>query len=1216
MSAVARLVTPGAPDAETLFIRIERIGKGSFGEVYKGVNKLTNEVVAIKVLDLDTDDDEITDVQKEITMLSHCDSEHITRYHGSYLHGTKLWVVMDYAAGGSMRHILKSGPIEERFIAIIAREVLYALVYLHKSAGIIHRDIKAANILLTDEGKVKLCDFGVAGQITMSCLRRNSFVGTPYWMAPEIIKRAQYDFKADIWSLGITIIELATGNPPFADQDPRRAIFLIPRTRPAKLEGKYSVAMKEFIAMCLKEEPEERPTAEELLKSKFIKSAANRGASALQDLLMRHQLWKEQHQNDSDDEPFLGTMESDEGELASDDEWVFETVKESPTKSSSTSVPTTPSTAATSKASSSKRTPPTQHQPPSQSDRNDREPLLSSDGGDAPSSTLSSSPSAPQSGTFTPRLANGSPPAVMTDWGSELVATINQTLSSTSTMSPSSNQIHSNPNTIRPSNVSATALPNSNPGTIIPPRDPSVTGGVVNGTAVPGGRTKRPSVLYDDVFNNYHAQDSDEDAGSGSFRGVVHGSSASSSPSSSSPSLNGGDATRQRLGRSTTVSVTTGSSPPRLQLQQQQQPQQSQTGAPFLPQRSVTLRDRRDLSLPRMGADRERVGAAPVPLSQELEQYQQQQLLLQRAKPAVGTGVPLARTSSLKIPPHQNGNGSANAGNGPSLLMGIVSGSATGPSKGLHGLSNSYDEALMKTVREKERERQNVDGGGGVAGTRGPATAGPVSSPSLGASGGGGSGATTASAGNGPVMTKPPVPPSSAGEARRPGAVGVFTGNPAFNAFQASIQAGGGGSFSSGNTGSGNPVNGSSGSALPSRVKVIGKESSSHSRSNSESEGEGHGGSRQGRTTPTPATVTTMGRSPNLGSEERLASTTNGILGRGSPPLAPTQVFASSSTSGTPSTPSSSPSLSGTTSGSQQPTTPPSMNRSQSSGKPPAPLSSSPSSSSSPQQPQQQGSGAGQGSGGTLSRSSSSPSSYFRSKKPGETTISTAPPTTKTRQPQQQQPGQQPQRIVVATRSKSLGGGGRGEGGGPLSAGGVLGSPIVTTPVSASASPVRRAASSPWEQKRRPQASRKGGYAMYASSATRRLNTSDATRQQHYPPGSPSASPSSATSSFSSYASYYAIPNASNSNSTPTSNSTTSSTTTTTRSRLSYYRWGAGGGGHPRQLAQQQHPWPLLPPLDMSTCSMDRESLIEELSLRAAEGFRLLEVLERVVAML
>ncbi|KAJ3095004.1 Serine/threonine-protein kinase 25 [Phlyctochytrium bullatum] len=299
-------------------------------KVVETINKATNEIVAIKILDLDTDDDEIGDVQKEISVLSRCDSEHITRYHGSYLMGTKLWIVMDFAAGGSLRSILKSGPLEERYIAVIAREVLLALVYLHKSANVIHRDIKAANILLTGNGKVKLCDFGVAGQVSMHSLRRHSFVGTPYWMAPEIIKRAQYDYKADVWSLGITIIELATGNPPFADQDPRRAIFLIPRSRPARLEGNFSAAIKEFISLCLNEEPEERPSAEDLLKSRFIRTSL-RGTECLLDILKRHETWKQEHPELANEYHSLGMDDDEESdpELAADDEWVFETLRSS-----------------------------------------------------------------------------------------------------------------------------------------------------------------------------------------------------------------------------------------------------------------------------------------------------------------------------------------------------------------------------------------------------------------------------------------------------------------------------------------------------------------------------------------------------------------------------------------------------------------------------------------------------------------------------------------------------------------------------------------------------------------------------------------------------------------------------------------------------------------------------------------------------------------------
>ncbi|KAJ3329134.1 Serine/threonine-protein kinase 25 [Blyttiomyces sp. JEL0837] len=311
-----------------LFEKLERIGRGSFGEVYKGFKKSTKEIVAIKVLELDTTDEEITDVQKEISVLSHCESEHITRYHGSYLVGTKLWVVMDFAAGGSLRSILKSGTLDERSIAVIVREVLMALVYLHKSVKIIHRDIKAANILLTHDGKVKLCDFGVAGQIAVSGARRHSFVGTPYWMAPEVIMRAQYDFKADIWSLGITVIELATGNPPLADQNPQRALSLIPHCTPAQLRGNFSSQIKEFVAMCLKEEPSQRLSAEELLaKSKFVQSAP-KGTASLQNLLARHEAWKKAHASQVDEYQMGGEGEEmDENEIFDDESWIFETLQ-------------------------------------------------------------------------------------------------------------------------------------------------------------------------------------------------------------------------------------------------------------------------------------------------------------------------------------------------------------------------------------------------------------------------------------------------------------------------------------------------------------------------------------------------------------------------------------------------------------------------------------------------------------------------------------------------------------------------------------------------------------------------------------------------------------------------------------------------------------------------------------------------------------------------
>jgi serine/threonine protein kinase len=271
--------------------RHEVIGRGSFGEVYKGIYKPTGEEIAVKIVDLESAEDEIETIQQEISILKNCSSPYIIKYYGSFIRGTKLWLVMEFMGGGSVKdHLDLFGPLDEREISVILRETLKALQYLH-GENMIHRDVKAANVLLSSRGEVKVADFGVAAQMNEKISQRRTFVGTPNWMAPEVFKGVGYDFKADIWSLGITAIEMAKALPPYAELDPMKALHYIDKGPAPKLEGPFSSTFKEFVALCLQKNPEDRPVTAKLLAHPFVNN--NLPTSILVHLIERRNVSKQ-----------------------------------------------------------------------------------------------------------------------------------------------------------------------------------------------------------------------------------------------------------------------------------------------------------------------------------------------------------------------------------------------------------------------------------------------------------------------------------------------------------------------------------------------------------------------------------------------------------------------------------------------------------------------------------------------------------------------------------------------------------------------------------------------------------------------------------------------------------------------------------------------------------------------------------------------------------
>ncbi|XP_061522581.1 TRAF2 and NCK-interacting protein kinase-like isoform X5 [Phycodurus eques] len=312
-------------DPAGIFELVELVGNGTYGQVYKGRHVKTGQLAAIKVMDVTGDEEE--EIKAEINMLKkYSHHRNIATYYGAFIKKNppgvddQLWLVMEFCGAGSVTDLIKNtkgNSLKEEWIAYVCREILRGLTHLHQHK-VIHRDIKGQNVLLTENAEVKLVDFGVSAQLDRTVGRRNTFIGTPYWMAPEVIAcdenpDATYDFKSDLWSLGITAIEMAEGAPPLCDMHPMRALFLIPRNPAPRLKSKkWSKKFQSFIESCLVKSHGRRPSTEQLLKHPFIRELANERQVRIQ--LKDHidRTKKRRGERDETEYEYSGSEEEDE----------------------------------------------------------------------------------------------------------------------------------------------------------------------------------------------------------------------------------------------------------------------------------------------------------------------------------------------------------------------------------------------------------------------------------------------------------------------------------------------------------------------------------------------------------------------------------------------------------------------------------------------------------------------------------------------------------------------------------------------------------------------------------------------------------------------------------------------------------------------------------------------------------------------------------------
>ncbi|GBG33804.1 Serine/threonine-protein kinase 4 [Hondaea fermentalgiana] len=262
-------------DPEELYELLSELGEGSYGSVFKARHKPSGRMCAVKIVPTESEDTE--ELRKEIDYLKKGKHDFVVGYHGSYQQEGLIWIIMDLCEAGSVSDLMRAtrSTLSESEIRGIAVCMLLGLRHLHDQR-MIHRDIKAGNILLTNDGIAKLADFGVSKQLSTIQSKADTTIGTPFWMAPEVIQDGRYKTNADVWSLGITLIEMAEGEPPFTNLHPMRALFVIPKKPPATFKDpeQWSPEMNDFLAQCLIKEPSLRKSCAELLQHPFVRDVA------------------------------------------------------------------------------------------------------------------------------------------------------------------------------------------------------------------------------------------------------------------------------------------------------------------------------------------------------------------------------------------------------------------------------------------------------------------------------------------------------------------------------------------------------------------------------------------------------------------------------------------------------------------------------------------------------------------------------------------------------------------------------------------------------------------------------------------------------------------------------------------------------------------------------------------------------------------------------